>query len=75
MIDDYRYFLEFSFIGVNRLFFLVYSNANDNTKTYKAQRYYLSKSIMKKYNVIINRINVYDQPIDFDITPSKKEES
>ena len=39
MIVDYRYFLESNFIGVNGLFVLVYSNADDNAKRYKDQRY------------------------------------
>ena len=52
-----------TFVGVNRLFVLVYSNAEDNTKRYKAQRYNLPKAIMKNYNVIINGKNFYDQQL------------
>ena len=33
---------------------------------YKTRRYYLSKGIIKDYNVIINGNNFYDQPIDSD---------
>ena len=33
--NKHRYFLELSFIGVNRLFVLVYSNQDDNIKIYK----------------------------------------
>ena len=40
-------------------------------KRLKAQNYYLPKSIIKNYNVIINAKN-YDQPIDSDIKQSKE---
>ena len=36
MINEYRYFLESNFVGVNRLFVLVYSNQDDNSKRIKA---------------------------------------
>ena len=52
---------------MNRLFVLIYSNADDNAKRYKTQRNYLSKRIIKNYNVIINGEKVYDQPIDSDV--------
>ena len=32
--NEYRYFLESNFVGVNKLYVLVYSNANDNAKRY-----------------------------------------
>ena len=38
----------------NRLFALVYSNQDDNSKRFKTRRYYLPKGIIKNYNVIIN---------------------
>ena len=65
--NEYRYFLESNFAGVNRLFVLVYSNQVDNVKRHKARTYYLPKDVLKKYNVIINEKNFYDQPIDSDI--------
>ena len=34
-INKYKYFLESKFVGVNRLFVLVYSNQNDNAKRFK----------------------------------------
>ena len=49
-----RYFLEPNFVGVNRMFLLVYSNENDNAKRFKTRKYYLLKGIVKNYNVIIN---------------------
>ena len=61
------YYFESNFSGVNRFFMLVYSNQDDNPKRYKFWRSYLPKGIIKNYNVIINRKNFYDQPIDTDI--------
>ena len=52
--NKFRYFLESNFVGVNTLFVLVYSNHDNNVKRFKANRYYLPKGIIKKYNVIIN---------------------
>ena len=52
--NEFRYFLESNFLGVNRLFALVYTNEDVDPKTFKAKRYYLPKSIIKNYNVIIN---------------------
>ena len=40
---------------------------DNDVKQFKSLRYYLQKGIIKKYNVIINRKNFYDQPIDSDI--------
>ena len=65
--NEYRYFLESNFVGVNRLFVLVYSNEDADSKRFKAKRYYLPKGIIKIYNVIINGKNFYDQAIDSDI--------
>ena len=33
--NGYRYFIESNFVGVNRLFVLVYSNQHDNAKRFK----------------------------------------
>ena len=52
--NEYRYFRESSFVGVNRLFVLVYSNQDAASKRFKNQRYYLPKGIIKYYNIIIN---------------------
>ena len=67
MTDEYRYFLESNFVGVNRLFVLVYSNNANASKRYGAFRYYLRKGIIDNYNVIINGKSVYGQSIDSDI--------
>ena len=42
-INEYRYFLESNFVGVNRLFVLIYLNRDNDVKRFKAQRYYLQK--------------------------------
>ena len=65
--NEYRYFLELNFVGVNRLFVLVYTNETNNAKRFNARKYYIPKGIMKYYNVIINGKNFYDQPIDSGI--------
>ena len=52
--NEYRYFLESNFVGVNRLLVLVYSNQDDNAKRFKVKRYYLPKGIIDNYNVIIS---------------------
>ena len=65
--NEYRYFPKSNFVGVDRVFVLVYTNADDDSKRLKAWRYYLPKSIIKNYNVIITGKNFYDQPINSDI--------
>ena len=65
--NEYRYFLKPNFVGVNRLFVLVYTNEYDNAKRFKTRRYYLPKGIIKNCNVIINGKNFYGQPIDSDM--------
>ena len=52
--NEYRYFLESNFVGVNTLFVLVYTNQNVNAKRSNARKYYLPKGIIKNYNVTIN---------------------
>ena len=53
--------------GVSRLFVLIYSNHNNNSKRLKFQGYYLPNGIIKKYNAIINGKNFHDWTIDSDI--------
>ena len=64
--NEFRYFVESNFVGVNRLFVLVYSNQGSNVKRFNVWKYYLPKGIIKSYNVIISG-NFYDQVIDPDI--------
>ena len=52
--NEYRYFPELNFVGVNILFGLVYSDQDGNAKRFKSRRYYLPRGIIKIYNVIIN---------------------
>ena len=41
-----RYSPELKFIGVSRLFVLVYSNQNNDSKIFKPERYYLTKAVV-----------------------------
>ena len=43
MAHQYRYLLKSNCVGVNRFFFVVYSNQDDNSKTLKVRSYYLPK--------------------------------
>ena len=52
--NEFRYFLELNFVAVNRLFVLVYLNRDNDVKRFKTQRYYLTKGIIRNYNVIVN---------------------
>ena len=64
--NEYRYFLKSNFVGVNRMFVLVYSNVDDIAKRYKARRYYLPKGIIKNYYFIVNGKIFYDPPLNSD---------
>ena len=55
--NQYRYFLKS----------LIYLNRKNDVKQFNAQKYYLSKGIIKNYNIIINGKNFYDHAIDSDI--------
>ena len=60
--------LDLSFQGVNRLFVMAYGRANNNQPTRNGRRkYYLPRIDLEKYNVIIDRRNFYDNPIESDI--------
>ena len=54
------------------MFVLVSTNQDVTAKRFKTRRYYLPKSIIKNYNVIINQKNFYDQVIDSDIKRYKE---
>ena len=51
--NEFRFFLESNFFGVNRLFVLVYTNQYAASKIFKAKWYYLLKGMIDNYNVII----------------------
>ena len=60
--------LDPSFQGVNRLFLMAYSRADNNQATRNGQqKYYLPRIDLKRYNVIMDGINFYDNPIESDI--------
>ena len=59
--------LDPSFQGVNRLFVMAYNRANVQPTRNGQQKYYLPKNDLNKYNVIIDRRNFYDNPIESDI--------
>ena len=65
--NEFRYFLESNFVGVNRLFVLIYTNQDAASRKFKVKKYHIPKGIIDNYNVIINRKNFYDQAIDSDI--------
>ena len=43
--SEFRFFLESNFVGLNRLFVLVYSN-QDVSRRFWAKRYYLPKDVL-----------------------------
>ena len=45
--NEHSSFLESNFVGVNKLFDLIYLNQDDNSKRYKAKRYYFQKVLSK----------------------------
>ena len=64
--NEYTYLLESNFIGVNRLFVLIYLNRDNDAKRFKARSCFLPKDTIKTYH-INNGKNVYDQPIYSDL--------
>ena len=44
--NKYKYFLESSFVGVNRLFVSVYANQGNNAKRFNVSKCYLPKYII-----------------------------
>ena len=64
--------LDPSFQGVNRLFVMAYKRANGQPTRNGQQKYYLPRIDLKKYNVIIDGRNFYDNPIESDIEKYRK---
>ena len=56
-----------SFQGVNRLFVMAYNRANGQPTRNGRRKYYLPRTDLEKYNVIIDGRNLYDNPIESDI--------
>ena len=52
--NEYRYFLESNFVGVNKLLVLVYSDEDVASKRFKVKSNCLPKGIINNYNVVIN---------------------
>ena len=59
--------LDLSFQGVNRLFLMAYNRAAGQATRNGQRKYYLPRIDLKKYNVIIDGRNFYDNPIENDI--------
>ena len=59
--------LDPSFQGVNRLFDMAYNRENGQLTRNGQQKYYLPRIDLNKYNVITDRRNFYDNPIESDI--------
>ena len=59
--------LDPSFQGANRLFLMAYSRVDGQATRNGRTKYYLPRIDIKKYNVIIDGINFYDNPIESDI--------
>ena len=59
--------LDPSFQGVNRLFAMAYNSENGQPTRNGQQKYYLPRTDLKKYNVIIDGSNFYDNPIETNI--------
>ena len=54
-------------LGVNRLFVMAYNRAAGQATRNGQRKYYLPRIDLKKYNVIIDVRNFYDNPIESDI--------
>ena len=70
--NNFKYIdLDPSFQGVNKLFVMAYNKlaaANDNQFNRNSKRvYYLPRNDLKKYYVIIDERNFYDNPMESDI--------
>ena len=59
--------LDPSFESVNRLFVMAYNRANGQPTRNGRRKYYLPRTDLEKYNVIIDGRNFYDNPIESDI--------
>ena len=59
--------LDPSFQGVNRLFVMAYSREDNDLTRDGRKKYYLPRIDLKKYNVIIDGRNFYDNPVESDI--------
>ena len=44
--NEFRYFLKWNFVGVNRLFVLIYSNQDENAKKFKVKKILFTKYLL-----------------------------
>ena len=44
--NEYRYFFESNFVGVNKLFVLLYTNEDEYARRFKSRGYYITKMIL-----------------------------
>ena len=66
--NDVKYInLDPSFQRVNRLFIMAYSREGGQPSINSHEKNYLPRIDLRKYNVIIDGINFYDNPIKSDI--------
>ena len=49
-------FLKSNFVAVNRLFVLVYSNQDDNSKVFKIRRHYLPKLLIIRTSTSVEKL-------------------
>ena len=68
-VNVFKYInLDPSFQGVNRLLVMAYNRVNNNQPTIDGQqKYYLPRIDLKRYDVIIDGRNFYDNLIESDI--------
>ena len=59
--------LDPSFQGINRLFVMAYDRVNSQATRNGQRKYCLPRISLNKYNVIIDRRNSYDNPVESDI--------
>ena len=59
--------LDPSFQGINRLFVMAYDRVNGQATRNGQRKYCLPRISLNKYNVIIDRRNSYDNPVESDI--------
>ena len=64
--------LDPSFQAVNRLFLMAYDRAAGHATRNGQRKYYLPRIDLKKYNVIIDGRNFYDNPTESDIEKYRK---
>ena len=64
--NEFRFFLESNFVGVNRLFILVYTNQDAACKRFKTKRYYRKELLIIITSSSLEK-NFNDQPIDSGI--------